>query len=135
MGNQKLENIEAIAFFSIITFNGIIFSTSKIIFNDSISGSLINAVLITFLASLVVIAYSFLLKKFEGKDLLTVSDYLGRKNFKILYWYCIYYLFYSKSLYFLKKNKQLFGNCILPNDKYYFYRVDFYNSNRYYLSI
>ena len=66
MGNQKLENIEAIAFFCIITFNGIIFSTSKIIFNDSISGSLINAVLITILACLVVLAYSFLLKKFSG---------------------------------------------------------------------
>ena len=100
MGNQKLENIEAIAFFCIITFNGIIFSTSKIIFNDSISGSLINAVLITILACLVVLAYSFLLKKFEGKDLLTVSDYLGRKRFKILYWYSICNLFYCKSFYF-----------------------------------
>ena len=103
MGNQKLENIEAIAFFCIITFNGIIFSTSKIIFNDSISGSLINTVLITILACLVVLAYSFLLKKFSGKNLLDVSDYLGGKFLKFFIGMSFIIYFTVRASIFLKK--------------------------------
>ena len=95
MENRKIENIEAIAFFIIITANGIIFSTSQIIFQECTSASLINALLITFVAFLVISIFSFLLKKFPGKDLLDVSNYLGRTCFKVFYWNSIYYLFYS----------------------------------------
>lgn len=95
MGNGKLENIEAIAFFVIITINGIIFSTSQIIFQNSTTSSLINALWITIVALLIVFLFCMLLKQFSGQNLLDVSNYLRWSCFKIYYWDCFYYLFYS----------------------------------------
>lgn len=105
MGNGKLENIEAIAFFVIITINGIIFSTSEIIFQSTTTSSLLNVICITALAFIVIYLFCRLLKQFSGKNLLDISNYLGRSCFKVYYWCCFYRLFYCKSFYFLKKNK------------------------------
>ena len=94
MINEKLENIEAIAFFVIITINGIIFSTSQIIYHNGKSASLIISILITLLAFLIVFIFSYLLKQFSGKNLLDVSNYLGRSCFEVFYWCIFYYIFY-----------------------------------------
>ena len=103
MGNGKLENIEAIAFFVMITINGIIYSTSEIIFQDTSTSSLINVIFITLVALAIVYIFCRLLKNFSGKNLLDISNYLGGSVLKFIIGIAFIVYFTVRAAIFLKK--------------------------------
>ena len=70
MNNIKLSNIEAIGLVLIIIINHIILNFSKSIISTTSSAS---ALIILFVQLLL-----FLFKHFSGKDILDISQYLGR---------------------------------------------------------
>lgn len=103
MQNTKLENLEAIAFFVIISINSMILSTSQALVNTCASSSLINVLLITLLAIIIVILFSLLFKSFSGKDLLDISEFLGGKYLKIFVGLLFITYFGFRASLFLKK--------------------------------
>ena len=80
--NNKLENIEAIAFLSLISINGMILSTSQAIIRTCFSASLINVVFISILALIICLIFGVLSKNFIGNNLLEISNFLGGKILK-----------------------------------------------------
>ncbi len=103
MENSKLENIEAIAFLSIISINSMILSTSQELIRSCSSASLITAILVSILAIVVVIIFCSLSKTFSGKGLLDITDFLGGKPLKFIVGiFFIAYFTFRASL-FLKK--------------------------------
>ncbi len=82
MDNNKLENIEAIAFLSLISINGMILSTSQAIIRTCSSASLINVVFISILALIICLIFGVLSKNFIGNNLLEISNFLGGKILK-----------------------------------------------------
>lgn len=103
MENSKLENIEAIAFLSIISINSMILSTSQELIRSCSSASLITAILVSILAILIAIIFCTLSKSFSGKDLLDITDFLGGKTLKFIVGiFFIAYFTFRASL-FLKK--------------------------------
>lgn len=84
MENQKLENLEAIAFFVIISINSMILSTSQLLVNMCASSSLLNVLFITFILLIVTTIFCILSKQFLGKSLLDISEFLGGKILKII---------------------------------------------------
>ena len=67
MDNSKLENIEAIAFLTLISINGMILSTSQAIIRTCSSASLITSFIVSLLAIVVVLILSLFAKNFSGK--------------------------------------------------------------------
>lgn len=82
MDNSKLENIEAIAFLTLISINGMVLSTSQAIIRTCSSASLITSFIVSLLAIVVVLILSLFAKNFSGKSLLDISDFLGGKILK-----------------------------------------------------
>lgn len=103
MENSKLENIEAIAFLSIISINGMILSTSQELIRSSTSASLITALVVSVLAIIVAIIFCFLSKRFSGKGLLDISDFLGGKPLKFIIGLIFIAYFTFRASLFLKK--------------------------------
>lgn len=84
MENSKLENIEAIAFLSLISINSMILSTSQELIRSCSSASLITASIISILAIVIVVIFCSLSKNFSGKSILDISDFLGGKTLKFI---------------------------------------------------
>lgn len=94
MDNSKLENIEAIAFLTLISINGMVLSTSQAIIRTCSSASLITSFIVSLLAIVVVLILSLFAKNFSGKSLLDISDFSRRKNLKVFRrnnFYCLFY--------------------------------------------
>ena len=84
MENSKLENIEAIAFLSIISINSMILSTSQELIRTCSSASLITAIIVSILAVIITLIFSGLSKNFSGQGLLDITDFLGGKPLKFI---------------------------------------------------
>ena len=95
MNNIKLSNIEAIGLVLIIIINHIILNFSKSIISTTTSASALNILFIGIILILFVQLLLFLFKHFSGQEILDISQYLGRKNFKNYNWNLIYTLFYN----------------------------------------
>ena len=78
MNNIKLSNIEAIGLVLIIIINHIILNFSKSIISTTSSASALHILFIGIILILFVQLLLFLFKHFSGKDILDISQYLGR---------------------------------------------------------
>ena len=78
----KLENIEAIAILSIIVANKIILNLPKSIISTTGSSAWLNTIYVIIIAFIFILFMAKLLKKFPGKDIIDVSEFVGRKNLK-----------------------------------------------------
>ena len=67
MEKSKLENIEAIAFLTLISITGMIFSTSQALIRSCSSASLITALVVSVCAILFCLIIGILSKNFSGK--------------------------------------------------------------------
>ena len=103
MENSKLENIEAIAFLSIISINSMILSTSQELIRSCTSASLITALVVSLLAIITVIIFCLLSKSFSGKGLLDITDFLGGKTLKFIIGLIFIAYFTFRASLFLKK--------------------------------
>ena len=103
MDNSKLENIEAIAFLTLISINGMVLSTSQAIIRTCSSASLITSFIVSLLAIVVVLILSLFAKNFSGKSLLDISDFLGGKilKFSVGIIFIVYFTF--RASLFLKR--------------------------------
>ena len=103
MDNSKLENIEAIAFLTLISINGMVLSTSQAIIRTCSSASLITSFIVSLLAIVVVLILSLFAKNFSGKSILDISDFLGGKilKFSVGIIFIVYFTF--RASLFLKK--------------------------------
>ena len=103
MDNSKLENIEAIAFLTLISINGMVLSTSQAIIRTCSSASIITSFIVSLLAIVVVLILSLFAKNFSGKSLLDISDFLGGKilKFSVGIIFIVYFTF--RASLFLKK--------------------------------
>lgn len=82
MSDSKLGRIEAIAFIVVIILNHIFFNLPNRIINVYGSASLLNIVYISIVSFLILYVLLKLFKKFEGYDILDVSEFLGGKILK-----------------------------------------------------
>lgn len=103
MENSKLENLEAIAFLVIVSINSMILSTSEALVTTCASASLLNVLFITLLAIGITLIFCLLFKPFLGKDLLSISEFLGGKFFKILVGLLFVIYFAFRASLFLKE--------------------------------
>lgn len=77
MNITKLENIEAIAFLTIIMANKIILNLPKSIIASTGTSAWLNTIYIFIITLLITLLVIRLLKKFPGQDILDISNYLG----------------------------------------------------------
>lgn len=84
MNSEKIGFIEAIALISIVMINKIILNTPKEIISSTGSSSWLNVLYISIIVVFVVWIISFLFKKFQGKDILDVCEFLGGNTLKII---------------------------------------------------
>lgn len=103
MGNQKLENSEAIAFFVILSINGILLSVSQFLVQKCASSSLINALYVTIICLFITFIFCMLYKPFVGKDLLSISQFLGGKVLKFIVGISFICYFFCRVSIFLRK--------------------------------
>lgn len=103
MENQKLENIEAIAFLVILSINGILLSVSQFLVQCCDSSSLINAVYVTIVGLFITFILCLLYKKFVGKNLLDISQFLGGRVLKFIVGICFVCYFFCRASIFLRK--------------------------------
>lgn len=83
MNAKKLGKFEAICLMVIIIINVIVLNIPNMIMLSAGSGAIINIIYIGILGILFSILLSKLFAKFEGKDILDISEYLGGKFLKI----------------------------------------------------
>lgn len=84
MNTEKISFYEAIALITVVMLDKIILNTPKQIIATVGSAAWINVIYISILAILIGWFISFLFKKFQGKDLLDVSEFLGGTTLKII---------------------------------------------------
>lgn len=78
----KLSKIEAIALIVIVMINQVIVGTPKNILASNSSGALINVIVISIIALIIVFFINFLFKAFNNLDIIDISEYLGGKTLK-----------------------------------------------------
>ena len=103
MENEKLENIEAIAFLVILSINGIFLSVSQFLVEKCASSSLINALYVTIIGLFVTFIFCLLFKPFVGKSLLSISQFLGGKLLKFIVGISFACYFFCRASIFLRK--------------------------------
>ena len=103
MENPKIGNLEAIAFFVIISINGILLSSSQFIVQQCSSSSLINALFVTITMIAIIFIFCLLLKNFVGNSLLDVSEYLGGRILKFIVGIVFIIYFICRVSFFLRK--------------------------------
>lgn len=84
MNTEKIGYVEAIALITIVMINKIILNTPKDIIANTGSASWLNVIYISIITIVVVCFVAYLLKKFPGKDILDISEFLGGKPLKII---------------------------------------------------
>ncbi len=92
---EKVGSIEAIALVLIIVINHCIISFPKNIIASTYSASIINVIFITILALIFIHFVSKFLNKFNDKNILGISEFLGGKTLKYIVGvlFLIYFLF------------------------------------------
>lgn len=84
MSTEKIGYVEAIALITIVMINKIILNTPKDIITKTGPSSWLNVLYISIIALIVVCLIALLLRKFPGKDILDISQFLGGKPLKFL---------------------------------------------------
>lgn len=82
MNITKLENMEAIAFLTIIMANKIILNLPKSIISSTGTSAWINIIYVSIITLLITLLVIRLFKKFPGQDILDISNYLGGSSLK-----------------------------------------------------
>lgn len=103
MKEEKIGNIEAISFLSMICLNNIILSTSGYILEKCGSSSLLNVILIIAVSLIITFLVCLGLKQFKGKNLLDISFSLGGKSLKTIIGLIFVVYFTFRASIFLKK--------------------------------
>lgn len=91
MNSEKIGFIEAIALISIVMTNKIILNTPKEIISSTGSASWLNALYVSIIAVLITWFIAYLFKKFQGKDILDICEFLGGNTLKTVMG--IFYIF------------------------------------------
>ena len=98
---RKLGNFEVINSLMMMSIADIVLTSAGILINDTNSASLLNSILISIIGILITFIMCKISKNFIGKDLLSISEYLGGKVLKtilgfgfVCYFILIFALFY-----------------------------------------
>ena len=84
MTTEKIGYVEAIALITIVMINKIILNTPKDIIAKTGPSSCLNVLYISIIAIITVCLIAHLFKRFPGKDILDISQYIGGKVLKML---------------------------------------------------
>ena len=84
MKAEKIGYVEAIALITIVMINKIILNTPKDIIAKTGPSSCLNVLYISAIAIAIVYLIAYLFKKFPGKDILDISEFLGGKPMKVV---------------------------------------------------
>lgn len=92
---ERLTNKEATFLILLMTFNVVVLIASQVIVEECSSASLINSIFVSILAIIITSIICVLLKKFDGMDILDISEFLGGKPLKIVVGliFFVYFLF------------------------------------------
>ncbi len=82
MYTEKIGYAEAIALINVVMINKIILNTPKDIIANTGSSAWLNVLYISLISVLVACIITHLLKKFPGRDILDISEFLGGKTLK-----------------------------------------------------
>lgn len=80
----KISKLEAIALILIIMINQVIVGTPKHILANNSSGALINVIVISIIALIVVFIINYFFRKFNNFDIIDISEFLGGKFLKTI---------------------------------------------------
>ena len=94
---QKISRFEAYALLIIVTINQIIFNLPSIIIMNIGSSSWINVIFVSIIALLFFLLIYKLFKPFPSKDIIDISEFLGKKPLKIIIGilYVLFFIFIS----------------------------------------
>ena len=84
MNTEKLGFVEAISIITLVIINKVILILPKEIISKTGSAAWINTIYVSIVAVLLAWFISFLFKKFEGKDILDVGEFLGGPALKTI---------------------------------------------------
>ena len=94
----KISKLEAIALILIIMINQVIVGTPKNILANNSSGALINVIVISIIALIVIFIINYLFKPFSNLDIIDISEFLGGKILKISISIAFIFLFFISSV-------------------------------------
>lgn len=100
---RKISNYEAICGFLIISIANLVLTSGKILIKSEKSASILNSLFVSILALLIFLIMSKYLKKFNGKNLIDLSEILGGKYFKFLIGFLYIVYFFIRYAIFLRK--------------------------------
>ena len=98
MSATKMGFVEAILFILVVITNKIILNLPKTIITGCGNSAWINVIYISILAVILTLIIVKLFKRFEGYDILDISNYLGGKPLKTFLRSWILMYFYSCSI-------------------------------------
>ncbi len=84
MNTEKIGYVEAISIITLVIINKVILILPKEIISNTGSAAWLNTIYVSILAVLLAWFISFLFKKFEGKDILDVGEFLGGPTLKTI---------------------------------------------------
>lgn len=84
MNSEKIGYIEAIALIAVVMINKIVLNTPREIIASTGSSAWINVIYISVISIFISWLIATLFKKFQDKDILDVSEFLGGKTLKII---------------------------------------------------
>ena len=105
---DKINNKEAIGLILTLIINNFVFISSQILIQTCSSSSIINTIYISIIALIVSIIICLMFKKFEGQDILDISDYLGGKPLKFI----IGFIFISFFIFSISVMLRKLVNCL-----------------------
>ena len=129
MSATKMGFVEAILFILVVITNKIILNLPKTIITGCGNSAWINVIYISIFAVILTLIIVKLFKRFEGYDILDISNYLGGKPLKTFLRSCIFMYFYSCCSISIKGFFWNLKNNILLKLSSYFYYVIFFNCN------
>lgn len=94
MNIHKIGTFEAIALICIVMVNHIIINIPEIIIQSTGSSAWINVIFISIVSIGFTLIICLMFKKFIGKDILDICEFVGRKMVKNWYWFVIYFFVY-----------------------------------------
>lgn len=77
---KQIDNFQAIALILIIVINHLILGTPRTLIAETGTGTILNMLYVFLLVLLLIFIINKLFNNFKGKDIVDISEFLGRKG-------------------------------------------------------
>lgn len=115
MDKNKIGSAEALCLLLTVVISHLILTLPKTLLETQASGSILNVIYITFLVIFIIFIGQQLCRRFPGKDILDIADFLGGKTLKFLLGiaFIIYLIFVASLL--IRNTSESFKTMYLQN--------------------